>query len=180
MAKTDRIAFCSIQSAERATTSNAKVFDRGTAAENQRMTAGTINPRSPRKIVPAVEIASWLGRIGAVFQLLPCDRTRDWKRPFHNFGYSEVFAMRWTALFLLTIAALSSRDSLARDCGRHGGGRKLPIYREAITFAAPPFTSLGSTTGPIVGCYGFDHGPFYSPHSCILPYPCAYYGTCKR
>jgi hypothetical protein len=86
-------------------------------------------------------------------------------------------AMRWTVLF--AIAALYPHDTIARDCDRHGGCRKLPIYREAITYSPPPFIPFGSTVGPVVGCYGFDHGPFYSPHSCILPYPCAYNGTCK-
>jgi hypothetical protein len=87
--------------------------------------------------------------------------------------------MRWTVLFVFAIAALSSHNTIARDCDQHGGCRKLSIYREAITSAPPPFIPFGSTVGPVVGCYGFDHGPFYSPHSCILPYPCAYYGTCK-
>jgi hypothetical protein len=51
------------------------------------------------------------------------------------------------------------------------------------SYAAPrsyrPSSISFSGEGPVAGCYGFDHGPFYSPHSCIIPYPCAYYGTCK-
>jgi hypothetical protein len=47
------------------------------------------------------------------------------------------------------------------------------------TYHPSPFTPFGSTVGPIVGCYGFDHGPIYSPYPCNFPYPCEYYGTCK-
>jgi hypothetical protein len=38
----------------------AKLFVRGIAADNRRLTAGTINPHSPKKIVSAAEIATWL------------------------------------------------------------------------------------------------------------------------
>src|SRR5450759_569349 len=85
-------------------------------------------------------------------------------------------AMRRTVLFLVALAALSSRETFGRDCEGQGGCRKSQVYRTTTTYGAPPFVPYGSNVAPVTGCYGFDHGPFYSPHSCILPYPCAYYG----
>jgi SRSO17 transposase len=72
-----------------------------------------------------------------------------------------------------------SRETFGRECDGHSGCRKSQIYRAMTTYAAPTFVPHGSSVAPVTGCYGFDHGPFYSPHSCIIPYPCAYYGTCK-
>jgi hypothetical protein len=46
------------------TEEHAKLFAREIAAGNLRLTAGTINPHSPKKIVSAAEIATWLeGRV---------------------------------------------------------------------------------------------------------------------
>ena len=42
------------------TEEHAKLFVREIAADNLRLTAGTINPHSPKKIVSAAEIATWL------------------------------------------------------------------------------------------------------------------------
>ncbi len=85
--------------------------------------------------------------------------------------------MRWTVLIF--IVALSSH-AFARDCDRWGYCRNSEMYRARDTYIPPPFTP-GSTVGPVpAGCYGFDHGPVYSPYPCkIIPYPCEYYGTCK-
>ena len=88
-------------------------------------------------------------------------------------------AMRRTILILFTVAGLSSQETFAGDCDAHSGCRKFSIYQAAPTYGPPPFVAFGSTVGPIVGCYGFDHGPIYSPHPCNFPYPCEYYGTCK-
>ena len=87
--------------------------------------------------------------------------------------------MRWTVLFIFTIVALSSH-AFARDCDRWGYCRNPEMYRARDTYIPPPFIP-GSTVGPVPsGCYGFDHGPVYSPYPCkIIPYPCEYYGTCK-
>jgi hypothetical protein len=82
--------------------------------------------------------------------------------------------------------AISPTEAVASECGEHGGGcRRLPVATRLATATyraphayRPPFIP-SSREGPQAGCYGFDHGPFYSPHSCIIPYPCAYYGTCK-
>jgi hypothetical protein len=38
----------------------AKHFARKIGADNRRLTAGTINPYSPKKIVSATEMATWL------------------------------------------------------------------------------------------------------------------------
>jgi hypothetical protein len=38
----------------------AKLFVREIATENLRPTAGTINPHSPKKIIPAANITNWL------------------------------------------------------------------------------------------------------------------------
>lgn len=88
-------------------------------------------------------------------------------------------AMRMTILILFCIAGLSSQETFAGDCDAHSGCRKLSTYTAASTYGPPPFVAFGSTVGPIVGCYGFDHGPVYSPHPCNFRYPCEYYGTCK-
>jgi hypothetical protein len=42
------------------TEDNAKQFVRGVAADNLRLTAGTINPYSPKRIVSPDEIPTWL------------------------------------------------------------------------------------------------------------------------
>jgi hypothetical protein len=42
------------------TEEHAKLFARGIAAGNQRITAGTINPHSPKRIVSAAEILTWV------------------------------------------------------------------------------------------------------------------------
>jgi hypothetical protein len=42
------------------TEENAKVFVRAIAANNQRLTAGTINPHAPKRIISATEVATWL------------------------------------------------------------------------------------------------------------------------
>jgi hypothetical protein len=42
------------------TEEHAKLFVREVAADTRRITAGTINPHSPKKIVSAAEIATWL------------------------------------------------------------------------------------------------------------------------
>src|SRR5438445_1417340 len=88
-------------------------------------------------------------------------------------------AMRQMALFFFAIAALSSHETFARDRDGYSGHRRSPVHR-TTAHTAPPFIPFGSYVGPVTGCYGFDHGPFYSPYSCILPYPCEYYGTSKR
>ena len=87
--------------------------------------------------------------------------------------------MRWTVLFIFTIVALSSHETFARDCDGQGHCRKSQMYRTTATYLPPLFIPVGPTVGPVVGCYGFDHGPIYSPYPCNFPYPCEYYGTCK-
>jgi hypothetical protein len=42
------------------TEEHAKLFVREVAADNQRLTAGTINPLAPKRVIPATEIAAWL------------------------------------------------------------------------------------------------------------------------
>jgi hypothetical protein len=42
------------------TEEHAKLFVRELAAGNQRITAGTINPHSPKKVIAATEVAAWL------------------------------------------------------------------------------------------------------------------------
>jgi hypothetical protein len=83
--------------------------------------------------------------------------------------------------------AISPAEAIANECDEHGGdgcrGLAVATHRATTTHGVayayrPPFIP-SSREGPVTGCYGFDHGPFYSPHSCIIPYPCAYYGTCK-
>ena len=92
------------------------------------------------------------------------------------------------SFFLIEVVgiAISLTEAAASECDESGGGcRKLPVVtrRAAATYGAPysyrPSFIPSSREGPAAACYGFDHGPFYSPHSCIIPYPCAYYGTCK-
>jgi hypothetical protein len=39
---------------------HAKLFAREIAADNQRLTAGTINPHSPKRVVSPTEIMAWL------------------------------------------------------------------------------------------------------------------------
>lgn len=97
----------------------------------------------------------------------------------HDLQQLKFTAMRRTILILFTVAGLSSQEAFAGDCDAHSGCRKFSIYQAAPTYGPPPFVAFGSTVGPIVGCYGFDHGPIYSPHPCNFPYPCEYYGTCK-
>jgi hypothetical protein len=48
------------------TEEHAKLFAREIAADNQRITAGTINPHSPKQIVSATEISTWVGDPDAV------------------------------------------------------------------------------------------------------------------
>jgi hypothetical protein len=91
----------------------------------------------------------------------------------------KITAMCRTMLILFTVACLSSQEAFAGDCGAHSGCRKSSIYHAAPTYGPPPFVAFGSTVGPILGCYGFDHGPIYLPHPCNFPYPCEYYGNCK-
>jgi hypothetical protein len=90
--------------------------------------------------------------------------------------------------FVLAVFGLmiSPTEPIASECGENGVGcRGLPVAtrRAAATHGAPysyrPSFIPSSREAPVAGCYGFDHGPFYSPHGCIIPYPCAYYGTCK-
>src|SRR5665647_1637429 len=100
-------------------------------------------------------------------------------RPQPRSSTVKFTAMRRTILILFTVAGLSSQETFAGDCDAHSGCRKFSIYQAAPTYGPPPFVAFGSTVGPIVGCYGFDHGPIYSPHLCNFPYPCEYYGTCK-
>jgi hypothetical protein len=42
------------------TEEHAKLFVREVAVDNQRLTAGTINPHSPKRVISATEIATWL------------------------------------------------------------------------------------------------------------------------
>jgi hypothetical protein len=42
------------------TEEHAKLFVRELAAGNQRITAGTINPHSPKKVIAATKVAAWL------------------------------------------------------------------------------------------------------------------------
>jgi hypothetical protein len=100
-------------------------------------------------------------------------------RPQSRSSTVKFTAMRRTILILFTVAGFSSQEAFAGDCDAHSGCRKFSIYQAAPTYGPPPFVAFGSTVGPIVGCYGFDHGPIYSPHACNFPYPCEYYGTCK-
>src|SRR6266704_5352572 len=88
-------------------------------------------------------------------------------------------AMRRTILILFTVAGFSSQEAFAGDCDAHSGCRKFSIYQAAPTYGPPPFVAFGSTVGPIVGCYGFDHGPNYRPHSCHLASTSVYFRTCK-
>jgi hypothetical protein len=44
----------------------AKLFVRGITADNLRLTAGTINPHSPKRIVSTTEISNWVGESDAV------------------------------------------------------------------------------------------------------------------
>jgi hypothetical protein len=64
------------------------------------------------------------------------------------------------------------------QCGTAWRAYPRKLFVTATREYRPSFVSF-SREGPVAGCYGFDHGPFYSPHSCIIPYPCAYYGTCR-
>jgi hypothetical protein len=43
------------------TEEHAKLFVKEIAADNQRITAGTINPYSPKRIVSATELSTWVG-----------------------------------------------------------------------------------------------------------------------
>jgi hypothetical protein len=43
------------------TEDHAKVFARERAANDLRLTAGTINPHSPKRVISTTEIATWLG-----------------------------------------------------------------------------------------------------------------------
>jgi hypothetical protein len=42
------------------TEEHAKLFVREVVVDNQRLTAGTINPHSPKRIISTTEIATWL------------------------------------------------------------------------------------------------------------------------
>jgi hypothetical protein len=42
------------------TEEHAKLFVRELAVDNQRLTAGTINPHSPKRVVSPAEIMTWL------------------------------------------------------------------------------------------------------------------------
>jgi hypothetical protein len=42
------------------TEEHAKLFAREIAADNLRPTAGTINPHSPKKVISATDMATWL------------------------------------------------------------------------------------------------------------------------
>jgi hypothetical protein len=42
------------------TEEHAKLFAKGIAADNPRLTAGTINPYSPKRVVSPTEIMAWL------------------------------------------------------------------------------------------------------------------------
>lgn len=93
----------------------------------------------------------------------------------------------------IVIAGLAiTTVDLARGCDGYGkdGCRRLPTTSHRAAAPYVPFDVYPQQvfSGPfsptrerplITGCYGFDHGPFYSPRSCIFPYPCEYYGTCK-
>jgi hypothetical protein len=54
------------------TEEHAKLFVREVAADNQRLTAGTINPHLPKRIVSPNEIVAWLETPA---QLVGSDRT---------------------------------------------------------------------------------------------------------
>jgi hypothetical protein len=54
------------------TEEHAKLFVREIAVGNQRITAGTINPHSPKRVIAATEMAAWLE---APVQLLSPYRT---------------------------------------------------------------------------------------------------------
>jgi len=88
--------------------------------------------------------------------------------------------MRKTILILFAVASLTSQETLAGGCDAPGGCRKSSKIQAAPTYGPPPFVAKGSTAGPIVGCYGFDHGPVYLPHPCNFPYPCEMTDTCKK
>jgi hypothetical protein len=91
-------------------------------------------------------------------------------------GY--VAALRWI-IPVLALAVLSPQNASANDCDAHRGCRKSPLQQTTATYLPPPFVAFGSITGPIVGCYGFDHGPMYSPTPCNFPNPYGYRGTYK-
>jgi hypothetical protein len=42
------------------TEEHAKLFARESAADNLRLTAGTINPHSPKRVISTTEMATWL------------------------------------------------------------------------------------------------------------------------
>jgi hypothetical protein len=42
------------------TEEHAKLFARESAANNLRLSAGTINPHSPKRVISATEMATWL------------------------------------------------------------------------------------------------------------------------
>ena len=88
-------------------------------------------------------------------------------------------AMRYIILIIFAVTGLSSQETLAGGCDAPGGCRKTSKVQVAPTYGAPPFVATGSTTGHIVGCYGFDRGPVYLPHPCNFPYPCEITYTCK-
>jgi hypothetical protein len=48
------------------TEEHAKLFAREIAASSQRLTAGTINPHSPKRVVSPAEISTWVGNINTV------------------------------------------------------------------------------------------------------------------
>jgi hypothetical protein len=48
------------------TEEHAKLFAREIATSSQRLTAGTINPHSPKRVVSPAEISTWVGNINAV------------------------------------------------------------------------------------------------------------------
>jgi hypothetical protein len=48
------------------TEDHAKLFVREIAADNRRITAGTINPHSPKRVVSSAEISIWVGYPDAI------------------------------------------------------------------------------------------------------------------
>ena len=73
------------------------------------------------------------------------------------------------------------REASSRGCGQTDmrSCRGLPTAHATTPsvrrYARRPLPLL---PGEGTGCYGFDHGPFYSANRCNFSYPCEYYGTC--
>jgi hypothetical protein len=59
---------------------NAKLFARKIAANGLRLTAGTINPHSPKRIVPTTKIATWLDAADRPGSCDAAGQTRSEKR----------------------------------------------------------------------------------------------------